>query len=140
MATAACKAAGISKSTAYDARHRDEEFALAWHDIEEQTTERMEREAYRRGVEGVERSVYHQGAVVGAERHYSDVLLIFMLKARKPAMYRENVKVEHTGADGAPLGPMFVTDPKLAEDARALLRRAASAGGDEPSGLGAGDE
>lgn len=43
---------------------------------------------------------------------------------------------EITGKDGTPLGPMFVTDPALAEDARALLRRAASASSDQPRGPG----
>lgn len=47
---------------------------------------------------------------------------------------------EVSGPDGKPLGAMFVTDPNLAEDARALLRRAASAGSDEPGGPRAGDE
>jgi hypothetical protein len=42
--------------------------------------------------------------------------------------------IEASGPGGTPLGPMFVTDPDLAEDARALLRRAANAGSDEPRG------
>ncbi len=93
----ACKAAGVGRTTVYRARQEDEAFALAWHDLEEQTTERMEREAHRRGVMGVERDVYYQGQVVGAERQFSDTLLIFMLKSRKPDVYRDNVKVEHAG-------------------------------------------
>ncbi|MCA1701257.1 MAG: hypothetical protein LC790_21110 [Actinobacteria bacterium] len=73
--------AGIARRTAYDARQADEDFAVAWADVEEATTERMEREAYRRAVDGVDRDVFYQGAVVGAERQYSDNLLMFMLKA-----------------------------------------------------------
>jgi hypothetical protein len=30
----------------------------------------------------------------------SDVLLIFLLKALRPTIYRENVRLEHTGPDG----------------------------------------
>ncbi len=130
--SAACKAAKIGRTTAYDARQTDEAFAQAWDDLENQTTDTMEREGYRRAVEGTERDIYHQGEVVGKERQFSDTLLIFMLKARKPETYRENMKVEHAGK--VSFGAMFVTDPTLAEDARALLRRAASASGDEPSG------
>lgn len=97
MVMQACKIAKVGRSTVYDARQRDETFALAWADVEEATTERMEREAYRRAVEGVHRDVFHRGQVVGAEQHYSDTLLIFMLKARRPDKYRENLHVEHGG-------------------------------------------
>ena len=38
------------------------------------------------------------------------------------------------------MGAMFVTDPVLAEEARELLRRAASVGSDQPGGAGARDE
>lgn len=94
---AACEAAKISRSTVYLERQRNEDFALAWHDIEEATTERMEREAFRRGVEGVEEPVFQRGEQVGAIRKFSDTLLIFMLKSRRPEKYRENLKVEHGG-------------------------------------------
>jgi hypothetical protein len=93
----ACRVAGIHRSTAYEERQRNEEFAVAWHDVEEETTERMEREAIRRAAEGVEKPVFQGGQQVGAIREYSDTLLIFMLKARRPERYRENVHVEHSG-------------------------------------------
>lgn len=98
MVTEACKVAGVGRRTVYDHRQRDEEFALAWADVEEITTERMEREAQRRAVEGTDKPVFQQGVEVGRIREYSDTLLIFMLKARRPDRYRENVKVEHSGA------------------------------------------
>lgn len=97
MVTAACEAASVARSAVYDARQKDEAFALAWHDVEEETTEQMEREAFRRGVEGVERPVYQGGKRVGAVRDFSDTLLIFMLKARKPEKYRERYDVNHSG-------------------------------------------
>lgn len=125
----ACKETGVGRSTVYEWRQKDEGFAVAWADVEEATTERMEREAYRRSVEGVQREIYHQGQVVGEERQFSDTLLIFMLKARRPEKYRDNIKVEHAGGIDH-RGAVLVTDPELAEEARALLRRAASAGSD----------
>jgi hypothetical protein len=103
IVTDACRIAGVARSTAYEERQRNEDFALAWHDIEQETTERMEREAVRRAAEGVERAVYHQGEVVGHERHFSDVLLMFMLKARRPEVYRETTRHEHTGPNGGPI-------------------------------------
>jgi len=32
-------------------------------------------------------------------QRYSDTLLIFLMKARRPDKYRDNVKVEHAGGD-----------------------------------------
>ncbi len=103
MVAAACKQAKVARSTVYDARKEDEKFATAWDDIENATTDEMEREAYRRGVEGVDEPVFHGGEEVGAVRKFSDTLLIFMLKARKPEKYRETTRHELTGKDGAPL-------------------------------------
>ncbi|MGH2878936.1 MAG: hypothetical protein ACRDK4_04930 [Solirubrobacteraceae bacterium] len=96
MVSAACKKVEIGRRTAYDARI-DEEFAAAWDEIEHETTEAMEAEAYRRAVQGVTEPVVSAGKHVTDVQKYSDTLLIFMLKARKPATYRDNVKVEHSG-------------------------------------------
>jgi hypothetical protein len=95
---AACKAAGVGRTTAYEWRQKDEAFALAWADIEEATTEAMEREAFRRGVEGTVEPLVSAGKHVTDVKKYSDTLLIFMLKARRPEKYRDNVKVEHSGS------------------------------------------
>lgn len=102
----ACKTVGVSRTCVYKYRQQDEDFALAWADAEERVIERMEREALRRGVDGTERDVYHQGIVVGQERQFSDTLLIFMLKSKRPEKYRENVKVEHSGSVGVDLSAM----------------------------------
>lgn len=117
----ACKAIGVSRNCVYQLRQRDEEFALAWADVEERVVERMEREALRRGVEGVERDVYYKGEVVGQERQFSDTLLIFMLKAARPEKYRENVKVEHSGSITHDLAAM--TDEQLRELADGLTAK-----------------
>ncbi len=94
---AACKAVGAGRATAYDERHRNEAFALQWAEVEEATVERLEQEAFRRAVEGVERVVYHAGKKIGTERYYSDNLLMFLVKAKRPSVYRDNVQVEHSG-------------------------------------------
>lgn len=77
--TGACEAAKVGRRTVYKERQRNEDFALAWADIEERVVEGLEREAIRRATES------------------SDTLLIFLLKANRPEKYRENVKVEHSG-------------------------------------------
>lgn len=97
LVTEACKLANIARATVYAERQRNEQFAVAWSEIELETTEAMEREAYRRGVEGVERPMVSAGKLVTTVQEYSDTLLIFLLKARKPATYRDNVHVQHSG-------------------------------------------
>lgn len=74
--TDACKAAGIGRMTAYDHRQRDEAFALRWADAIERGTEELETEARRRAMTG------------------SDTLMIFLLKARRPDVYRERLSVD----------------------------------------------
>lgn len=83
--TAAAKASGICRRTAYSWRESDKTFAEAWDDALEIGTEKLETEATRRALEG------------------SDTLLIFLLKARRPKVYRERVSTEVTGPDGQPL-------------------------------------
>lgn len=99
----ACSAVGINKASVYNWRDSDPTFAAEWDEALDIAVERMESEAVRRGVEGTLKPVFQQGACVGYIREYSDTLLIFILKARKPKVYRDNVAVEHTGKDGNPI-------------------------------------
>lgn len=121
----ACRGAGIGRTTAYRHRQADEAFALAWHDVEEEATDKMEAEAYRRGVKGVLKPVFQKGEEVGQIREFSDQLLIVLLKAHKPEKYRERIDHRHSGdAPAAP--PLDVSKLSLAEakSLRALLRKA----------------
>lgn len=77
--SAACEVANIARSTAYRERQANEDFALAWHDLEEALTDKLERKAVSLAMNGEVR------------------LIEFLLKARRPDKYRDNVKVEHSG-------------------------------------------
>lgn len=99
VAHAATKA-GFTRQAAYDKRKHDLEFAQAWNDAVEQGTDVLEDAATVRAVRGVEKPVFQQGKQVGTIREYSDILLIVLLKARRPEKYRDNATVEHTGAGG----------------------------------------
>lgn len=57
----ACEVAGIGRTTAYEARERDERFGKAWDDAVEEGIDRAEQEAFRRAVVGFEEPVLHQG-------------------------------------------------------------------------------
>jgi hypothetical protein len=103
VVAAACKKAKVERSTAYNRRKLDPQFAGAWDEALEVATEMLEAEAHRRAAIGVLEPVYQQAMRVGQVRKYSDTLLIFLLKAHKPAKYRDNYRVEHVGANGGPI-------------------------------------
>jgi hypothetical protein len=126
----AAKLAGIGRRTAYDRRLKDPEFATAWAAIEEHSTDLLESEAYRRAVDGWrERPILDDdGHVVGEVRKFSDALLMFLLKARRPAVYREHHQVEITDStpvalDSLGLDLKALSDRDLANLA-GILRRA----------------
>lgn len=85
----ACKEANITPSAVYQHRNVDEDFRACWDRAVERGTELLEQEAVRRAYHGVEKDVYYKGEVVGTEQQYSDSLLMFMLRARKPETYRD---------------------------------------------------
>ena len=97
-----CQVAGLSRSFVYDWRAADPEFAADWASALELGCDALEDEAVRRGCEGHLKPVFYQGKEVGAIREYSDTLLIFMLKARRPARFRDNyLPAQHAGADNS---------------------------------------
>lgn len=92
----ASKAAGVSRNTVYIWAEHDPEFALAFKQADLQATEVLEREAWRRARDGVKETVYQHGKAVGTVTRYSDALLMFLLKARRPEAYRDRVDVSLT--------------------------------------------
>jgi hypothetical protein len=79
------KAAGIDRNLPYLERRKNPTFAAAWEQAEEDSVQLLEAEARRRAMS------------------VSDTLLIFLLKSRRPAVYRDNARVELTGAAGGPI-------------------------------------
>lgn len=119
----AAQAIGMHRQRAYEHREQDESFAREWDEIVERTTEEMEREAMRRGMEGIDKPVYYQGELVDTLREYSDTLLIFLLKSRRPEKYRDHHQVQHTGLDGGPVNVRVELDEKQREALGDVLRR-----------------
>lgn len=93
----AARQTGWARSSVYHYRQTDEEFGAAWDEAIEEGADVLEDEARRRAVEGCEERVYYQGKVIGTKRNYSDTLLIFLLKGRRPEKYRE--RLEHFTPD-----------------------------------------
>lgn len=101
--SSAARIAGVSRQHAYRVRGEDPAFAGAWDESNEVATGSLEAEAVRRARDGTLRPVFHAGKKCGEVREYSDTLLIFLLKARDPAKYRENARLEVAGDPANPL-------------------------------------
>jgi hypothetical protein len=97
----AAKTAKIGRVTAYDHRNRDPEFRAKWDEACETAIDSLEREAWRRAIEGYEEPVFYQGNQVSTIRKFSDRLLEILLRAKRPSEYRPPMEV--TGPEGAPL-------------------------------------
>jgi len=78
----ACKLAGVSRMTVWRRRQADPEFDSAFIEAKELAVQTLEEIAYDRA------------------RAKSDLLMMFLLKAARPEMYREKYRYEHTGSDG----------------------------------------
>ncbi len=91
----AAELAGIDRSAIYQPGWRDDpEFQEALKYAREMAADILEEEAFRRAVEGVEKPAgWYKGKPGGYVREYSDVLLMFQLKALRPEKYRERVDV-----------------------------------------------
>ena len=98
---AACALVGYTRDGVAKRKKRDDKFRLAWADFDELAIERMETEADRRAIDGTERPVFYQGEECGRIREFSDTLLIFRLKAKRPSVYRE--RFEHSGPNDGPI-------------------------------------
>lgn len=89
----ACEAVGISKPSVYAWRESDPEFAVEWDRAIDLATEDLEKEARRRAYQGVDEPVFYQGEICGHVRKFSDTLLMFTIKARKPE-YRDKLQID----------------------------------------------
>lgn len=99
--TVAARAVGFSRSRVYMIKDEDPTFAQEWENAEREAADLLEKEAYRRAVEGVDEPVFYQGIMVSTIRKYSDALLTLLLKGTKPEKFRE--RFEHSGPEGKPL-------------------------------------
>lgn len=98
--TDASQIVGISRQTAYQHRRTDEKFAKAWAEAEEEVADKLEAEAYRRAVEGVQKKVFYRDQHIDTISEYSDRLLIVLLRARNPKRFTPEKKLEHSGDVG----------------------------------------
>lgn len=124
----AAEAQKLDRMWFYEERRADEDFAKAWDEAIEAGSDMMEDEARRRAIEGITEPVgWFQGSPGGYVQRYSDNLLMFLLKGRRPEKFRENHSVDVKGQ----LNLQDLTDEQLA----AKLRSAIAADPDMLKGL-----
>ena len=87
--TEACRRCDIAPGLVYIWRKRDKAFAARWEEAVERGTDALEDEAVRRAFEGHLEPVFHKGVQCGVVRKFSDSLLMFLLRARRPGRFRE---------------------------------------------------
>ena len=90
----AAEAAGAHRGSFYDWRRDDPGFAAEWQEALERGLDALEDEAFHRALEGVEEPVFYQGQQVALVRKYSDALLMFLLKARRPERFKDRAQLD----------------------------------------------
>ncbi len=100
--SSAAKSAAYGRTSIYQWRKDNPDFAFAWDEAVDCGTDLLEDEALRRAKDGVDEPRFYEGKVCGYVRRYSDTLIIFLLKARRPEKYRDRLVAQHQGADGGP--------------------------------------
>jgi len=133
--------AGFSYGFAFKWRYADPDFAARWQEAYEQGTDALEDEARRRAMQGVETPVYFAGKKIGELRKYSDALLMFLLRGRRPEKYRERLTTDFANTGIGPIGMEHagLSDLELTQRIIAVALRleeggagARVAGGDRP--------
>lgn len=103
LETHAAEKLGFTRRAVKLTAEKDEEFAAELEEAMDLATTDMEIEARRRAVEGWDEPVFGSmgtgvgGGQIGVRRQFSDTLLIFLLKARRPETYRERYEMKHDG-------------------------------------------
>ncbi len=104
--------------------HKHTVYTEAYEAALEEATQLLEREALRRASEGIRRLKFHQGKPIMVlnpdtgkeeyyvEHEYSDTLLMFLLKSRRPDVYREHFdsRIEHRGQMGVKVSGVLAVD------------------------------
>lgn len=106
-----CATARISTRTFYRWKDNDPAFREAYTLAKRGSVETLQTAARRRAIDGWLEPVFYKGEVVGHVRKFSDVLLIFLMKAGDPATYRDNPTHTIRGDPDNPVG-LVLRDPR----------------------------
>lgn len=127
MVEAAAQAVDMSVASAYRLRRApgSEGFARAWEAALAHAADQLVDMAFRRVIEGIDVPVFDRdGCRIGARRHYSDRLMMFLLRAYHPERFRHAHRADRDpdeplpaqmplGRAFAALSPVPPPDPHL---------------------------
>lgn len=132
--TRAASATTVHRGHWYKLKWADPEFSIQWDQAVQIGVRALEDEMVRRAHEGTLKPVFHNGVEVGKIREYSDLLLIFALKAHAPEKYRERFDVTSRQVQTVThnINLANLDDRQLAALA-GILDAAAAGGADEPA-------
>lgn len=82
IASYAARELGRSEVCFQVLRSQNRDFAAAWDWAEREASDRLELEARKRAVQGIQKPIWYKGDEVGSETVYSDSLLNTLLKAK----------------------------------------------------------
>lgn len=91
LVASACEAVDMSQQSAFRLRRAPggESFARAWEAATAAAATRLIDVAFSRAIEGVDVPVFDRdGCRIGSKRHYSDRLMMFLLRAYRPDRFR----------------------------------------------------
>ena len=93
IVTRSCKICGVEPQTVYGHRHSDPDFAKAWDEAVRIGSDTLVEEAQRRAM-GYYTPMYDKDGNPSGERFSSsDILMMFLLKGRRPE-YRDKVNLD----------------------------------------------
>ena len=119
----ACAAIERDNGVLYAMRKRDPEFERQWAEAVETSVQALEERMQRHADEGWDEVMEEFDAEGNLKRRtvnhrWQPAPAIFMLKARKPDVYRDNATVQVTGADGGAVQVEGYAPPTLADIVR----------------------
>lgn len=116
--------AGCCYNTVINARRRTKGFRDAEEEALRAYRATIGREIHRRGVEGVDKPIYHLGQVVGWVKDYSDRLLIEHAR-RHIKEYREKISIDQKtqGSLTVDLADLKQLSPESRDDLERILER-----------------
>ncbi|WP_374944480.1 hypothetical protein [Sphingomonas sp.] len=113
LVSAACEAVDMSVASAYRLRRAAGSggFRSAWDDATAHAAARLTDVAFTRAIEGTDIPVFDRdGCRIGAKRQYSDRLLMFLLRAYRPEVFRHANQEIRRAHEPAPAPPRPVVE------------------------------
>lgn len=122
--SAACRAVGMSRRSAYALYNRREaqSFRQAWDIAIEQGTRCLADAALERALNGVVQPIFYQGEQIGEKRVFNEAMTKFLLRCHAPDRYgawRDRTPMARGHADGG-VRLMAQALRRVAEDGRAM--------------------